>query len=408
MVDNIAYYDYIVVGLGGIGSATLYWLAKKAGKNVLGLEQFNLGHENGGSQDHSRIIRLEYPEEHYTKLTPFTYEAWAELEQESGLQVVHKTGSLLMGRKGTAGEASVIRYASAMEAQNIPFERWDGRQLRSHFPQFRCDDDVICLYQKSGGLVDAALGNALHIQMARGHGANILEHCAVNRVVTNDDDDTATVYTTKGTFRCRRLVVTAGAWTNQVLGSLGAHIPIVVTQEQVSYFATPNTRLFTKDRFPAFIYYEDNGNFDFYSMPIHGNSGFKIGMDAMGPTVTAQTRTFEPDPVREETCRQFMRKNLPDAMGPLLVTKTCLYDMTLDRTFVIDSLARQGKGQVIICCGAGHAYKWAALFGKILTQLATEGWTSYDISAFTMEREAVRNPNFVPRFHMGLSGSSKL
>ena len=53
-------YEYIVVGCGGIGSAALYWLARTAGAEVLGIEQFGLGHDRGESQDHSRIIRLSY------------------------------------------------------------------------------------------------------------------------------------------------------------------------------------------------------------------------------------------------------------------------------------------------------------------------------------------------------------
>ncbi|MGQ0669987.1 MAG: FAD-dependent oxidoreductase, partial [Actinomycetota bacterium] len=53
-------FDYVVVGLGGLGSGAAYWLSRRAGAGVLGLEQFELGHERGASQDHSRIIRLSY------------------------------------------------------------------------------------------------------------------------------------------------------------------------------------------------------------------------------------------------------------------------------------------------------------------------------------------------------------
>ena len=73
-------YEYIVVGCGGIGSAAAYWLAREAGGEVLGLEQFALGHDRGESQDHSRIIRLSYHAPEYTALTRHTYAAWAEVE----------------------------------------------------------------------------------------------------------------------------------------------------------------------------------------------------------------------------------------------------------------------------------------------------------------------------------------
>src|SRR5690348_8387138 len=57
-------FDHVVVGLGGIGSAAAYWLARRGdggrSRSVLGLEQFDIGHPNGASEDHSRIIRRSY------------------------------------------------------------------------------------------------------------------------------------------------------------------------------------------------------------------------------------------------------------------------------------------------------------------------------------------------------------
>src|SRR5687767_5067612 len=87
-------YEFIVAGCGGIGSAATYWLSRLAGSEVLTFEQFHVGHDNGASQDHSRIIRLSYHTPEYTALTPATYEAFAEVEEESGQQLVVKTGGL--------------------------------------------------------------------------------------------------------------------------------------------------------------------------------------------------------------------------------------------------------------------------------------------------------------------------
>ena len=81
-------YEYIVLGLGGFGSAAAYWLARRAGAEVLGLEQFELGHVRGESQDHSRIIRLSYHTPGYVELAKHAYRAWAEVERDSGEQLV--------------------------------------------------------------------------------------------------------------------------------------------------------------------------------------------------------------------------------------------------------------------------------------------------------------------------------
>ncbi|XP_063950964.1 monomeric sarcosine oxidase-like isoform X2 [Lytechinus pictus] len=289
-------YDYVVVGCGGIGSATVYWLAKKAGNRVLGLEQFNLAHHNGGSQDHSRIIRLSYNSSDYVQLARGTYEAWAEAERESGIQLVFKTGGLDIAKKGTIGAQVIENYAQAMDEQNVPYERLEGERVRRKFPQFDATPDWTCLYQKDSGLVDAAMGNAVHIQLAQKYGATIVENAAVMSLKKRGD--LTQVCTSQGDFLCRKVIVTAGAWMNDVLSSVGVKIPLTVTQEQVTYFGTPHMKEFTKDRCPIFLYHIDGPCP--YALPLHGNTGFKIGMDAGGPPVTAQSRTFVPDKVREQ------------------------------------------------------------------------------------------------------------
>ena len=62
-------------------------------------------------------------------------------------------------------------------------------------------------------------------------------------------------------------------------------------------------------RFPIYIYHGDD--YDFYGLPIHNNSGAKIGIDVGGPAVTPQTRTFNPDSVREDICTDFLNKLIP-------------------------------------------------------------------------------------------------
>ena len=83
-------YEVIVIGCGGIGSAAAYWLALRAGNNVLAIEQFRLGHDHGSSQDHSRIIRRSYHNPDYIALTEAAYETWHHVEAESGVQIVEQ------------------------------------------------------------------------------------------------------------------------------------------------------------------------------------------------------------------------------------------------------------------------------------------------------------------------------
>ncbi|KAJ8041174.1 Peroxisomal sarcosine oxidase [Holothuria leucospilota] len=392
------YYDYIVVGCGGVGSAALFRLARnsRGNESVLGIEQFHLGHDNGGSQDHSRIIRLSYAGSDFIALADGAYKAWAEVEDESGIQLVQRTGGLDIAEKNTQGEARLKACAETMDAAGIKYEFLHGIQLHQKFPSFSPKANTVALYQKDGGLVDAALSNAVHIQLARKYGADVLENTVV-RNISRAPDGKLCVSTSNGTFRCKKVVVTAGAWLNKVLKSVGVHIPVTVTQEQVTYFGTPHMKEFTYKRtlrFPYFI----NHTARVYAIPIYGNSGFKIGMDAAGPSVTPDTRTFVPDEKRVKYCVDVLKDLLPRSLGPILYTKTCLYTMTSDRIFVVDTAYRTGFPDVAICCGAGHVYKFAAVMGKILSQITLDQRVSYNLNEFTLDRPAITDPNFKKNF----------
>ncbi|XP_046361732.2 monomeric sarcosine oxidase-like [Haliotis rufescens] len=397
------YFDTIVVGCGGIGSAAVFWLSKTS-SSVLGLEQFELGHERGGSQDVSRVIRHGYHDETYSRLIPHAYSAWEDLERESGLNIIHKTGGLQLARRGE-GDHVLQTYMAAMTRDNIKFDRLTNTELMRRFPQFNLASNVEGFHVKDSGIVDAALANAAHIQLARGNGATIIDRCPVTRLHRANNGNVV-VHTTKGVFECRKVVVTAGGWLNSVVGTIGVYVPVTVTQEQVTYYATPHMKEFTKDRFPVWCFH--GPRYDIYALPIHGNTGTKVGIDAGGHVVTADARTFDPDPVREKACSDLVDEICPKFAGPILSTKTCLYTMPPDRHFVVDTCAYKGWSDVIVCCGAGHAYKFASILGKILSELAVDGRTQYDISQFNITRDAIQDSTFKPTFFMGAGVEAKL
>ena len=115
-------HSYIVVGAGALGSAAAYWLTRSGATDVLVLEQYGLGHGLGASEDHSRIIRHAYHSSVYTALTQAAYDTWAEIEGETGLQLVFKTGGLDLAVAGTPGEADLSIYRGSLAPFGIPSE----------------------------------------------------------------------------------------------------------------------------------------------------------------------------------------------------------------------------------------------------------------------------------------------
>ena len=197
------------------------------------------------------------------------------------------------------------------------------------------------------------------------------------------------------TYRADRVVVTADAWTNRVLRDCGPQLPLTVTQEQVTYYATPHLAEFAPSRFPVFMWH---GEHNFYGFPVHGEVATKLGQHMGGPETTADERTFEPDPVRRERYQQFVERHLPRFGGPELYTKTCLYTVPPDQGFVLDTLAEHP--QVSVAVGAGHAYKFAALIGGLLADLALDRAPAHPIDAFSLARPALTDPTFPRSFHV--------
>lgn len=384
-------YAAIVVGCGGIGSAALYWLSRELGPNVLGIEQFRLGHVNGGSQDHSRIIRLSYHDPAYVDLARSAYDCWREIEEESGVQLVTITGGLDLQPAGLAGIKDIDNCSASLNEFGIEHETLDAAEIRARWPQWEIPDSILGIYQREGGLVDAAKANATHIALARARGATVIDDAPVQRIAV--DGEGVEVVTTAGTFRADRVVVAAGAWTNKLIEPLGVSWPLTVTQEQVTYFATPHLREFAPERFPVWIWRADE---EFYGFPVYGEVATKAGQDAGGDEVTADSRSFEPNPRTHRNLVEFLERYLPRSLGPELYTKTCLYTMPPDRDFVLGPLP--GYEQVIMAVGAGHGFKFASVFGDILSEFAIAGSTEHRIDAFRPDRPALTDPSFVPHF----------
>ncbi len=387
--------DAIVVGLGGIGSAAAAALAARSGRRVLGLEQFELDHPNGASQDVSRIVRRSYHRSEYVALAAHAYEAWRAVEAESRERILTITGGLDLAPPGAA--ESIDDYASAMAAEGVAFERLDDVETVRRWPQWRLPTGTEALFQPDAGIVDPDRGNAAHRRLARERGATLLEHARVERI--EDRGGELVVRTDDGrTFGAGAVVVAADAWTNRLLAPLGTTLPLTVTREQVTWFepAATDAATFAPGRFPIWIWLDQPS---FYGFPTYRGPGPKVGQDAAGRETTPDTRTFDPDPGALARVEAFLAERLP-ATGRPARTKTCLYTLTPDRDFVVDRLPDHPG--VVVGLGAAHAYKFVALLGRLLADLAldpTRARPRPELALFAIDRPALaaaEHPTLAP------------
>jgi sarcosine oxidase len=376
----------VVVGLGGIGSGAAYWLSRRLNGDVLGLEQFELGHSNGASQDHSRIIRLSYHRPHYVRLARRAYETWAIVEDEARVRIVTRTGGLDVAPR--VARIPLSDYTSSMDAEGVPYEYLEGPEISRRWPQWRLGDEHHGLYQAESGLVDPNRANAAHQRLAREHGATLLE----NRRVTSlrDVRGEIEIRTATETWRARTVVLAADAWTNDLLRSFDRRLPLTITKEQVTYFAARDAAAFSAERFPIWIWMDEPC---FYGFPAYGEAGPKAAQDVGGQATTPDARTFERDEDTFRRVTEFLAAHIPGAVGPEIYTKTCLYTMPPDRDFVLDRVPE--ARDVIVALGAAHGFKYASLFGRIVSELAVDGDTPSrgDIAAFRIDRPILLEAN---------------
>lgn len=370
-------YDVIVIGLGGIGSGAVYWASRRPGTRVLGIEQFELGHDKGGSEDHSRIIRLSYHTPGYVELAKSAFAAWDEVERDSGERVVLRTGGLDLAPAGAT--IGLDDYRASMAAAGVDFEELDATEVMRRWPQWRLPESVTALYQDRSGIAIANKANATHRRMAVERGATLVQTSGVTRI--SESADGVVVETPEGRYAAAKVIIASGAWTNQLTSHLGVSFPLEVTQEQVVYFKARSPEEFRPEVFPIWIWMTDPS---FYGFPEFGEPAVKVAWDRCEIVTTPEGRSFEPRQDVIDAVEGFVSEHLPGALGPVHLSKTCLYTLTPDRDFIVDRLP--GTEGVFVAVGAGHAFKFASLIGRLLSDLALDGRSDTDLSPFAADR----------------------
>lgn len=366
-----------VLGLGGIGSAAVYWASRRVGGDVLGVEQFGLGHVRGGSEDHSRIIRLSYHTPGYVELAKAAYLAWEEVEVDSGEPLVLTTGGLDLAPQDAA--IGLEDYRASMSAAGVQFEELDAGGVMKRWPQWRLNDDVMALFQERSGIAMASRANSTHRRLAVEHGATLMDGSEVGGI--REVDGEVEMLVGGRPERVGSLIIAAGAWTAPLLAGLGFRVPLQVTLEQVVYLDPRDLLQFHPSRFPIWIWMDEPS---FYGFPVFGERAVKVAWDRCEILTDPETRSFQPRSDVTDAVSGFAARYLPGAAGPVRVAKTCLYTLTPDRDFIVDRVP--GTENIYAVVGAGHAFKFASLLGKILVDLALDDATDHDISPFRADR----------------------
>jgi sarcosine oxidase len=371
-------FDVIVIGVGGMGSAACFHLARR-GARVLGIERFNIPHDRGSSHGFSRMIRMAYYEHaDYVPLLRRAWKLWEDLENETGQKILHATGGVYIGPRGSA---FVERSRESAEQHGLPHQMLDATQLAAKCPQFFVPADYVALHETFAGLVIPERAISAHVDLAMKFGAEI--HGNEQVLDWSEDVGGVTVRTDRGSYAADQLIVCGGAWSDRVVRDLG--VALVVTRQVLGWVQPKRPRMFELGSMPVWAIDHLDGTIHYGFPMLPDNPGVKVAHHWRGPRVDPDTIARDPQPGDEADFRGVLSRFIPEADGPLLSIRTCLYTNSPDGHFIIDRLP--GHARVTVACGfSGHGFKFATVVGEALAELAMQGRSELPIGFLSFGR----------------------
>jgi len=383
-------YDAIVLGLGAMGSAATWQLAK-SGARVLGLDRLAPPHAMGSTHGETRITRLAIGEGlHLTPLALRSHEIWREIERETGQDLLTAKGGLILSSDARTSRTHVEGFfantLAAARRFHIAHQLLDASAIRARFPQFLIRDDEIGYFESRAGFVRPEACVSAQLELARKKGADI----RVNELVLDFAEDATgvTIRTATATHRADRLVVCAGPWLPSLLDARIAGL-FRIYRQVLFWFAIEGPMTpWHEDRFPIFIWELQGTSQGIYGFPaIDGaRGGVKIATeqyDAETNPATAE-RAVSPEEIASMYAR-YVAPNFSGLGASCVKSAVCLYTVTPDFGFVIDWLPGSERVLIASPC-SGHGFKHSAAIGEALAQLLMENRSSLELSAFRFDR----------------------
>lgn len=375
-------YDTVIIGLGGMGSAALYHLARR-GLSVLGVEQFGIAHDRGSSHGSTRLIRRAYFEHpDYVPLVDRAYQLWEALETAASRTLLHRSGLMLAGRSDRAIVPGVQRAAKEhrLAIEIVARGDWPAR-----FPGFAPDDDMQVLFEPDAGFLEVENCVAAHVEQAKAHGAEVLTE---QRVTSwSADASGVTVTTDHAAYTARSLVLCGGAWTSRLLSELG--LPLVVHRKTVFWFG-PTDDVYRFDR-GCPVFGLETGDGFYYGFPTIDGYGLKVGEHTgkqLAPDPDRLDREVHPED--ERPIRRFLKQYLPKVGPDVQKASVCMYTMTPDENFIIDR--HPDYPHVAYACGfSGHGFKFAPVVGSVLADLIVDGRTLEPVEFLRASRPSLQS-----------------
>jgi sarcosine oxidase / L-pipecolate oxidase len=367
-------YDVVVIGGGPMGLAAAYNCAK-AGQSVLVLERFNFFNQSGSSNDLVRMFRTMYTQDFMADLAVQAIELWRDLEREAGQALILMSGLLNFGdpKYQNGPEGNLTAPVKNLDRLKMSYRLLSAREIMAEYPFKKLPSSFQGIFAPDNGCINIPEVLRSLYKLACAYGAKLVPHTQVHGIKVDEDGVTIEVSLgTAKTIRARRCILTAGAYTNHVLASLGLRIHLNIWEMVYEYYATasgPNGIVYPS---MWFQFLDPSGNpaqsnlfYGFPSVPWAPANLSRIAVDDATNIIAVDER--------------------PNYSG------TCLQANVLDNMFVLDLLPPSvGRGHKNVAVfTAGWGFKFVPLIGRVLSDLVLKGKSKYDVSQFAITRQGV-------------------
>jgi sarcosine oxidase len=378
-------FDVAVIGLGALGSSTL-WQLSKTGKRVLGIDQFSPPHTMGSSHGETRITRLAVGEGmDFVPIVMRSHEIWREIEAITGQAIMTRTGGLLFDSGGKSwskhgSEGFFERTVKFAKKGDIPHEVFDGKELRKRFSEFNLEDKDKVYYEPSAGFLRPELAISTQIQLAEQNNAVIKTHTKVLGI-TPLEGGGVKIITNQGNYEAGRAVICAGAWVKDFLSPLEkSHFKIC---RQILHWMPREGDAFSLGKMPVYMWGFGEGAEDFiYGFPSLDGQSVKMASESFIERNHPDTLSRE---VSLEEENAFLKEKISNRFNHLKKevrqSKVCIYTVTPDSYFVLDDMPDFPEVLVASAC-SGHGFKHSAGLGEAIAERLLERETRFSLNPF--------------------------
>ena len=346
MVKSQDKYDVIVIGGGPMGLSAAYHLSKRNAKTLL-LEQFTFFNQLGSSAGVSRQFRLPYPEEYMVKMVKESIPFWDELQSITPISLMDKVGTLWFGDPNVhSSEGNIKQAEKALKDQNVPYTPLTSSEIEERFHFKNLPSTYTGLFQADGASIDLkATIQTLYDWNKQSLFVELKEQSPVIEIEQKQNKFEIT--TPLGKFISEKIIIVPGPYINSVINFLHFHIEATYWNMASAFYKKVNDNI----QYPTWFVFQnpegENGN-QFYGFPeVDWNypGYFRVASDfVISPLTSPNQRTLVPNPKELAFTADWVKNHM----------------------------------------ATGWAGKFVPLMGKILSDLALDGRTPFDISHFAV------------------------